>query len=419
MQEEKLVETELVAAPREYSDSDHAWEAVLKHRRIPFISYAYEWSFSMLRDAAVLQLELIAAAIEEDMILKDASPYNVQWLGTQPVFIDIPSFVRHVPGKPWVAYRQFCQLFLYPLFLEAYKNVSYIPWLRGSIEGIEPAECSSLMSLRDLLRPGVFMHVFLHARLQGRFGATERDIEADMRRAGFHRELILSNVRKLLKIVRGLKWRPAKSVWADYTQDNSYSEHDSRQKQEFVRGVVQSRRWTLVWDLGANTGSYARIAAENADYVVALDRDTLCVERMYNELKQEGNRKILPLVGNLVDPSVNRGWRGLERQAFTNRSKPDLTLCLALIHHLIIGGNIPLRDFVEWLATLRTNVVIEFVTRDDPMVKAMLRFRDEQFAEYNLGNFERCIADSYEVLRREPLSSGTRILFYLKPRNAP
>lgn len=413
----KLIETESVAAPSVNSAADDSWQGILRHRCIPFVSYAYEWSFGMLRDAALLQLELLDTALQEEMILKDASPYNVQWQGAQPVFIDIPSFVRHVPGTPWAGYRQFCQLFLYPLLLEAYKGVSYIPWLRGNIDGIEPAEMRGLMSWRDLLRPGVLLHVCLHARLQANYGDKRRDVEQDMRAAGFGRELIASNVRKLQKIVGRLQGRTAPTAWSDYAQDNSYTADDARKKQDFVRRVVHSRRWTMAWDLGANTGTFARIAAENADYVVALDKDAACVERLYQQLKLEGHRGILPLVGNLADPSVNRGWRGLERKAFTSRARPELTLCLALIHHLVLGANIPLSDFVDWLATLGGDVVIEFVDRDDPMVRHLLRFRDEQFPDYNLQNFEECLTRHYSVLHREALGSGTRVLFHLQPRS--
>jgi hypothetical protein len=392
------------------------WAAVLQHELIPFISYAYEWCFGMLRDAALAQLELLSAALEEGMILKDATPYNMQWRGSRPVFIDIPSFVTLRPGAPWIAYRQFCQLYLYPLLLQAYKNVPYHAWLRGSIEGIEPAHMRGLMSGRDLLKPGVLTHVCLHARLQAHYAATPRNLGAELKQAGFHRELIRSNVRGLSRIVKRLRWREQTSEWADYAADNSYTPADRRRKADFVRQVTASRRWPMVWDLGANTGEYARIAAEHADYVVAVDKDPLAIERFYQRLKTDGCTTILPLVGDLADPSVNRGWRGLERKAFTSRARPDLILCLALIHHLAISANIPLRDFIHWLASLGADVVIEFVTRRDPMVEALLRHKDEAHDDYSLEHFERCLAEAFHVQRREELTSGLRVLYYLQPR---
>jgi hypothetical protein len=259
----------------------------LKHQPIPFISYPYEWSFGMLQDAALLQLQLLLAALEEQMTLKDASPFNVRWRGAQPLFIDIPSFERLPPGEPWVGYRQFCQLFLYPLFLQAYKDIPFQPWLRGSLGGIEPEHCRRLLSGRALLRPGVFLHVYLQAKAQSRYAQTERDIKKELQGAGFNTALIKANVHHLRKIIQKLRWRCTQSAWSDYSDHNTYTEKDREGKKDFVRQVVRSRPWGLVWDLGCNVGVFSRIAAENARYVVAMDADHLAIERLYQTLKAE------------------------------------------------------------------------------------------------------------------------------------
>ena len=138
MAEGKIVRTEQIEptdASPDAGQGDEPWAVILTHQAIPFISYPYEWPFSMLQAAALLTLDLQAAALQADMTLKDATPFNVQWSGSQPVFIDIPSFERLQPGEPWVGYRQFCQLFLYPLLLQAYKDIPFQPWLRGNLEG--------------------------------------------------------------------------------------------------------------------------------------------------------------------------------------------------------------------------------------------------------------------------------------------
>ncbi len=172
------------------------------------ISYPYEWPFSMLQAAALLTLDLQAAALHADMTLKDATPFNVQWSGSQPAFIDIPSFERLRPDEPWVGYRQFCQLFLYPLFLQSYKDLPFQPWLRGSLEGIEPAQCSRLMSLRDLFRPGVLSHAVLQSKVEAAYARTKRNLKKDLRQAGFHKTLIQANVSRLQKQVAKLTWQP-------------------------------------------------------------------------------------------------------------------------------------------------------------------------------------------------------------------
>jgi SAM-dependent methyltransferase len=391
--------------------------AVLEHERIPFVSYPYEWTFAMLRDAALLQLELLRRALDENLILKDASSYNVQWRGTQPVFIDVGSFERLREGEPWAAYRQFCMLYLNPLLLQAYKGVDFRPWLRGSLAGITPAEARNVLSSRDLVRRGVLTNVALHARLERKHDESSRDVKTELKRAGFKKELIVANVRRLEKLVRGLEWKPGASEWSGYESTTSYGEADAARKEDFVREVVHSREWGLVWDIGCNEGRHSRIAAENARYVVALDGDAAVVDRLYRALAAGGGERILPLAVDVTDPSPALGWHGLERQTLDARGKPELTLCLAVLHHVAISANVPVPAFLSWLAELGTALVIEFPTRDDPRVAALLQRKKEgAHPDYDRGPFERALAERFEIMRSEELSSGTRILYHASAR---
>jgi SAM-dependent methyltransferase len=417
--EGRLVATEPVppgdGLPAELEEPGYA--AVLAHERVPFVSYPYEWPFGMLRDAALLQLELLLAALDEGLVLKDASPYNVQWRGARPVFVDVGSFERLRPGEPWAGYRQFCMLFLYPLLLQAYKGAPFQPWLRGSLEGISPTECRNLLSGRDRLRRGVLAHVVLHARLEGRYGDRRRDVKRELQAAGFHEGLIRANVRRLEKLVRGLSWDPGRSAWSGYAEESPYTEADADAKEAFVREAAATRRRRLTWDLGCNDGRYTRIAAEGADYVVALDADAAVVEGLYRTLREEGSRTILPLVADIADPSPGLGWRGRERRTLEARGRPELTLCLALLHHVAISGNIPLPAFLDWLVSLGGELVIELPTRDDPMVQRLLAAKGpDANPDYGTESFERALAERCDVARREVLPSGTRILYRATPR---
>ncbi len=417
LEQGKLVHTEKVETNQLPDKSiGEGWAAVLKHQAIPFISYPYEWPFGMLKDAALLQLELLDLVIDEDMTMKDATSFNIQWIGTNPVFIDIASFEKLLPGTPWAGYRQFCEMFLYPLMLQAYKDIPFHSWMRGSIDGIDPEEFNNLMSVRDLFRSGVLVDVYLQAKLQAKYAATNIQVKDELRSSGFRKEMIKTNLRRLTKIIRGLHWKRMKSEWADYANDNSYTDADSERKASFVREIAGSKKWNLVWDLGSNTGRFSRIAAEHAEYVVAMDSDHLAVERLYQELKSERKKNILPMVMNLADASPNLGWRGLERKSLVERGKPDLILALALIHHVVISANIPLAEFIDWLASLGGELIIEFVTKEDPMVKFLLQNKEDQYSDYELGNFERNLSEKFEIKRREALASGTRYLFHAKAK---
>jgi hypothetical protein len=393
--------------------------AVLRHELIPFVSYPYEWTPGMLRDAALLTLDLILASLDEDLVLKDATPYNVQFKGSRPVFLDVGSWEKLDAGEPWAGYRQFCMQFLYPLMLQSYKGVPFQPWLRGALDGITPAQARSLMSFRDRFRKGTTTHVFIHARLDRSYskrGRTGGDIKRELKSAGFGKELIRANVRKVRKAVEAADWSPPASVWTAYRGDNTYEDADNQAKAAFIEAVAGQREWNLAWDLGANDGHYSRILAEHARTVLALDLDPSTVELLYRDLKAEGNEQILPLVMNLTDPSPGLGWRGLERKSFTDRGKPDLILALALLHHVSITGNVPVRQFVEWLASLGSSVVIEFMTREDPMVKRLLAAKRVDHEDYERGFFEQVVSESFEIERSEELPSGSRILYALRPR---
>jgi len=385
--------------------------AVLEHDRVPFVSYPYEWSFSMLKRAALLQLDLLLAALAEGFTLKDATPYNFQWRGTRVQFIDVGSIEPYREGEPWVGYRQFCQLFLYPLLLQAARGLPAPKLLRAGLDGIEPRFCRSLLRTRDLLRRGALTHVWLHALAQERFASTQESSVARLAKGGLRRSMVERTVRGMRSVVARLQPRRRRSAWADYRHEHSYQAGDLEAKRGFVERFVAARSPGLVWDVGANTGDFSRIVAPHAGYTVALEQDEATVDQMFTELAAEGNERILPLVVDITDPSPGMGWRGAERHTLWERGKPDLALCLALIHHVVIAGNVPLPEFIDWLTGLGCDLVIEFVGRDDPMVRRLLLNKRDDYTDYDQGVLEACLGRAFAVESRLPLASGTRFLY--------
>jgi SAM-dependent methyltransferase len=388
---------------------------VLRHERVPFISYPYEWPFSMLKDAALLQLELNQRALRAGIAIKDATPYNIQFKGTRPVFIDVGSFEKLRPGEPWIGYRQFCMQFLYPLMFQAYKDLPYHPILRGSLDGIAPAEARAVFA-GDRFKKGVMSNVLLHAKMESRYGDTGgREVKQEMKRAGFSEELLAANFGKMEKLVRRLEWQAGETAWTSYGEVNTYDEHSAGAKAEFVRAAAGRRRPALAWDVGCNDGRYSRIAAENADLVVAFDADHATVDATYRALREEGREDILPLVMSVTDPSPDLGWRGRERASLERRGTPDLTLCLAVVHHVCITGNVPVREFLDWLRSLDTALVIEFPDRTDPMVERLLGGkRDGSNPDYDAAVFESALAERFTIDHKSPVSE-TRTLYEARP----
>ena len=402
-----------LVATEEVDGAPEPWAALLRHERIPFVSYPYEWPFSMLKRAALLQLDLLLDALSDGLILKDATPYNVQWHGARPVFIDVGSFEPYRAGSVWEGYRQFCELQLYPLMLTGWKDVAFQPWLRGSLDGIAPREMRNLLSLRDRFRRGVTTHVVLHARLEQRYAARTREVKTELKRAGFRKELVVANARKLRALVERLEWRGASVAWGDYTQTWSYSESDAARKAEFVREAARAVEPRLVWDLGCNDGTYSKLCADAGAYVVAADADHAVVDR----LAREKNERIVPLVVDLADPPPSLGWRGAERKHLPARGKPDLTLALALVHHLAITRNVPLAELLDWFAGLEGALVVEFVDPADEMAQRLLAAKREGLhGDYNRGEFERLLGQRFDVARTEELAGGRRVLYLAHPR---
>lgn len=386
------------------------WAGFLEHDAVPVISYPYEWTFSMLKAAASLQLHLIERAVSNGFTLKDATPYNIQFVGCKPIFIDTPSFEPLTEGEPWSGYRQFCEMFLFPLFLQAYKGCNFQPFMRAAIDGVGVQTAASLFGFRDRFRKGVMGHVWLQSKLDRRFSASSENVRSNLKSAGFNREMILVNVRKLQKLVTNLQWQATGSEWGDYSEFHNYTDDDHKRKEGFVREAIRAEKPDVVWDIGCNTGQFSRIAASECRQVVATDIDHVAVERLYLDKNTSAN--ILPLIQNVADPSPNWGWRNTERSDLQTRSKPDLILCLALIHHVVITANIPLAEFIDWLAGLTDKLVIEYVSRSDDKVKTLLRNKQDKYNDYSCESLEVNLQRHFKINQQQEVNNGNRTLYW-------
>jgi SAM-dependent methyltransferase len=412
----KVVATEAYEGgdgPSPLSPRGTPWSQVLKHQRVPVVSYPYEWPFAMLREAATLQLDVLLAALDEGLSMKDGTAYNVQFFGARPVFVDVGSF--EPAHGPWPGYRQFCQTQLFPLLVQAHLGVPYQPFLRGSVDGLRAADVAGMFRGLARFRKGVLRNVTLHSVLEQRVKSSSEGVKQRMTKAGYGTELAKAVARNLRKLVQRLEVDKRASTWSDYRDTCSYSDADATAKQAFVRAALEEGTPRTVLDLGANDGAYSLLAADHADYVVAVDGDEAVVDRLYRRLRADGRENVLPLVMDLVDPSGGLGWCNRERAPFVERVRPDLTLALALVHHLAIGANVPLPQVVDWLAGFGGRLVVELVHVDDPMVARLLANKPPGlFDDYDRTAFEALLADRFTVERTETLPGGTRTLYLVQ-----
>jgi hypothetical protein len=390
------------------------WTSAMTHPLLPFVSYPYEWTFSMLKDAALLQLKLTRETLADGVGLKDATPYNVQFIGSRPQFIDAGSFEKRRKGDPWYGYKQFCEMFLYPLMLQAYLGVQYQPFLRGSVNGISPSTMRKLLPA-SLLHPrkGRLTHVVLHAAASERFADSNTDVKQATAKAGMNAQVLDATMRKLEKIVQKLTLGDKKSTWSNYSERGHYLESSLDEKQKFVRDAVASAPRKQVWDIGCNDGIFSRIASAHSDYVVAMDADPLVIDRLYNQLKSEKNDKILPLYVDLTDSGGGIGWRGQERPGVFDRGNPDIVMALAVIHHMAITFNVPIASQLDMFRDLTPELIIEMPHADDPMVRKLLtNKRAGIHDDFNLDEFERLLSERFNIKSKMLLAGGTRTIFH-------
>ena len=393
---------------------------VLRPELVPFVSYPYEWSFGQLRAAALHTLEVQRVALEHGMTLKDASAYNIQFFGHRPVLIDSLSFEIYREGRPWVAYRQFCQHFLAPLGLAAWRDVRLLRLLRSDLDGIPLDLASSLLPWHTRLRPSWFAHLHLHARYQRRHGdagrAGEDGAVQEVKAAQVSRRGLDGIVDSLASALRGLRLDLPETEWGDYYSDTNYSEAAFEAKREGVRRALDAVRPKLVFDLGANTGELTRLASERGAYAVAFDVDPAAVERGYGAAVERGDESLLPLWLDLANPSPDLGWAHAERQSLAARGPADLVLALALVHHLAIGNNVPLDRIAAYLAELGRELLIEFVPKQDSQVQRLLATREDVFPDYHCEGFEAAMGRVFEIVESTPITGSERTLYRMRRR---
>lgn len=383
---------------------------IVEHPRLPFISYAYEWPLEMLKAAAIRCLEILQAALENGFILKDATPYNVQFVGPNPLLIDVGSFDRYQEGAAWMGYAQFCRTFLNPLLLQSLTGVPFQSWMRSSLEGIDPAHLSNLLPLRHKLRKGVFIDVVLQAWLNRRF-SSQSSIKRLPPERRIPKSVITGLVDRLKRNVSGLRRRgQARSPWLEYEEQCPYAPETLQYKDRFVEDALARATPQMLWDLGSNVGRYSIMAARHAQYVVAMDSDEATVGALYERIRGQYTN-ILPLAVDLLNPSPSQGWSQQERQGLSERGPANFALCLALVHHLAIRGNVPLRKIVGWLSTIADAGVVEFVPKSDPMVQALLRTRQDVFGDYTQVSFEDALSERFQITEVACLPNSERTLY--------
>lgn len=412
-----LVDTNLLIPHEEISinsgELNNAYK-ILKPEQISFISYPYEWCFSQLKSAALTTLEIQKKALDFGMSLKDCSTYNIQFRKGKPILIDTLSFEKYKEGKPWVAYRQFCQHFLAPLALMSYRDIRLNQLLRIYIDGIPLDLTSSLLPFSTRFRFSLLSHIHLHANGQKHFA----NKTVNTSKYKFSRFSFLSLINSLESAVRKLRWSANDTEWSDYYNDTNYSSDAFQQKKQIVFDFLNNSNPKNVWDIGANDGTFSRIASNKGLQTFSFDIDPAAVEKNYLDCTKRGETNILPMLMDITNPSPNIGWSNTERMSILERGPAHTVLALALIHHLAISNNLPLEKIASFFNKICIGLlIIEFIPKSDSQVQRLLSTREDIFPNYTQKLFENELEIYFKIQKTVKVNNSDRILYLMKSRN--
>jgi hypothetical protein len=388
---------------------------ILEPELVEFISYPYEWSFSQLKDAAYLTLDIQKTALEHGMTLKDASAFNIQFHKGRPVLIDTLSFELYTENRPWSAYRQFCQHFLAPIALMGHKDIRLNGLSRNYIDGIPLDLAVRLLPLRTRLKPGLFLHLVLHASAQKKYDSNK--VKVSELKGRFTMDSFKVLIGTLRKTLDHISWITKGTEWGDYYEPGVHAREYTESKKQLVSEYINRIKPGSVWDLGSNTGTFSRLACESGSSVISFDIDPLCVETNYREVKSGREERLLPLLLDLTNPTPALGWANAERKSIFERAGCDMILALAIIHHLSIANNLPFSMIASQFSQITKWLAIEFIPKDDSKVQVLLKNRVDIFTDYDQGSFEKAFDQFFHIRAMQEVGTSRRLLYLMESKN--
>ena len=386
--------------------------SVLKLHKLPLITYPYEWGFEQLKEAALITLDIGLLALEHGLSLKDATTFNVQQYNGKMIFIDHTSFEVSDGKLPWRAYSQFCRHFIAPLLLTSRTGRNANKFFLAHLDGLDLAETAAILPFFDRFKPSIFVHIYLHNFLINSLKDTSSDKKIKDTRRG-SQKAYLQHLREVIKKIAP----PAYDTeWHDYYNMTNYGDASFLEKENVIKKILSQKKYACVWDMGGNNGHFSRIMADHADAVVSMDIDYAAIDLNHLKNKQAGKKNIFPLVMDLTNPSPALGFGNSERTTIDDRSKPDLMFGLALIHHLAVTYNVPFSMMAQRFRRNESELVIEYVGREDSQFKKLLRSKNDGYDHYNRANFEAAFAQWFETISTYDIPGSHRTLYHFKPK---
>jgi len=356
-------------------------DIIVQHELIKHITYPYEWSPLMFKDAARCHCDVHYELAVNGYSLQDAHLWNVTFNNTQPVYIDFGGIIKTDPSGSSHLMEEYLKYMIYPLYLMSRGH--------GDKSRRYLNHSSPPLQLRDLI---------------GYFNLTTGLNFLKIYRR--NKQIPKNGLPEMLNAISGIinELLPKKNVsrWSGYHDDeNNRPENGWHNKQINIAAILSELKPNSVLDVGCATGWYSVMTAKKGINVISIDTDEHMIDDIYRAAKDQ-NLPILPVIKNIFS-----------METASARFTTDMVFALAIVHHLVftMGRNFDaiartLADYSgKWLIT-------EFIGREDPFVKEQLSndLVRKVTSFYTLENFIKSLGKYFNKIEKFESTSANRTL---------
>jgi hypothetical protein len=391
-------------------------QIVITPEPIAFITNPYEWSFEQYKHAALHTLKVHKYALSKGFILKDASAYNVTFHKGSPVFIDTLSFDFYEKDTPWRAYKQFITHFFGPIVLASYHGTEIFKMMQTYIDGIPVKLIASLLPSKSKLSSTIYTNIHLLAKMER---SHSEDYNAETKIAKLSLKAQNNIIDNLFNFIKKLSIKE-ETEWGNYYDKTNYNDAAFQGKKTLIEDWVTALKPHRLIDIGGNDGTFARTVVTKVPHVIVTDIDSNAVGYNYKQIQQNKETNMLAFVCDVLQPAPGIGLNNSERNSLVERLQsysPDVTMALALIHHITLSGNVPFDRSAQFFAAFSKHLILEFPTREDSWVSSLLVRKREfmnHFDFYNQETFEAGYKQYFDIQKKENVPGTKRVLYLLK-----
>lgn len=414
----RLSEAKLLIPHKEISVSAH--EIIIEPEQIPFITYPYEWSFNQYKEAALLTLKIQKYCLEHGFSLKDATAFNVAFHNGKAVFIDTLSFDFYEENTPWRAYKQFVTHFLGPLVLAHFHGAQSLKLMSNFIDGIPVKMLSSMLPFKTKLSPFLYSNIHLLAKFEDKHN---EDYKGEVKHSKLSKKAQLNIITSLYDYIKKLSLKEH-SEWGNYYDKTNYSDTAFTEKAKIINQWVNKLNTNTIVDIGGNDGTFVRQIDRDFKLALVGDIDNNAVDFNHKTLNVNKEAFMLPFILDVLNPAPAAGFENKERQSFLERIQklaPDVTMALAVIHHMSLSGNVPFEMSAQFFSSFSKYLIIEFPKREDSWVQRLLNTKGEfksHFEYYNIDAFEATYLKHFEIVEKHAIQNSERVMYLFKQKTS-